>query len=272
MLMHLQADAVSGAMDEVLAVARVLNDLARGAVELTHGQTRAHGGASGLIGAAAHVVDALLLIGGGLEEHGARHVAAIAFVHQAHIQDHRVASLQAGLVVVVVRLRAVRAEAADGREAAALAADRLRVLQVQLLQLQFRHALSKARDGAPDRLVVHAGGLTHQRNLLRILAHPRIVHRCAAHHRNHPRQRLHQPDRELARPGLVHAQLARLDSRRQQRNRILRVVELRKRHVHIAVQRKQTVCKQFDFAVCVQIKSEHAFAGRDHGAGEIVHR
>lgn len=57
-LVVLQADRVAQAMSKVLAVARVLNHVARGAVQVAHAHARRDERLGGLIGTAHNVVDA----------------------------------------------------------------------------------------------------------------------------------------------------------------------------------------------------------------------
>lgn len=61
-LVVLQADRVAQAMREVLAVASVLNHVARGTVQIAHAHARRDERLGGLVGAAHDIVDALRLL------------------------------------------------------------------------------------------------------------------------------------------------------------------------------------------------------------------
>ena len=63
-LVVLQADRVAQAMREVLAVARILNHIACGAVQVAHAHARGDERLGGLVGAAHDVVDACGLLAG----------------------------------------------------------------------------------------------------------------------------------------------------------------------------------------------------------------
>jgi hypothetical protein len=67
-----QADAVADAVDEVLAVARVGDHLARRAVDLFAGDPRADGLEAGLLGSPDALEDLALLVGWLADVHGAR--------------------------------------------------------------------------------------------------------------------------------------------------------------------------------------------------------
>ena len=84
---------MAGAVDKVFAVARILDDLARGMVDIAQRCARMHGGAPRSVGRANQIVYALLLVAGMAHKHGARHIAAVILPGQAHIQDDRIAVL-----------------------------------------------------------------------------------------------------------------------------------------------------------------------------------
>ena len=249
--MHLQTHAVAGAVDEVFAQPRILDHAARGAIKFAHGHAGAHRRATRFIRGAADLVHALLFVGRMAEEHRARHIGNIAVVQKPHIDDHAVAGLDAGSIVIVVRLRAVRAEAGDRRKAVARAAHGLGVLRVQILQFNFGDALMNACDRAARGFIVHVGRLAQNGDFLRILAHARIVHRTRAQHRLHIAPRVHQANGELARPDLIYAQLAALHRFGKRRDRIIRIVEFNQFHAGFRRLRKQAVCKQLYIAVLI---------------------
>ena len=260
---------MAGAVDEILAVASVLDHAARGAIKLAHRQSRAHGGAAGLVGAAAGIVHLLLLGVHMAKEQCARHIAAIAPVQQAHVQNHAVAVLQAGIVVVVVRLRAVGAKAGDRREARARAALRLRVFQVGRFQLLLRHAPANLGDGRRQRAVVHAARFAHDGNLFRILEHTGVVHRRGAHRGRNVAPPLHQANGEVARPELVDAEPAGLYAVREDAHAIVRIAELHDGQL-IVRKRKEAVRVEPEIAVRIEIERQHTLAGRNVVAGQVV--
>src|SRR5690606_24389032 len=108
------ADAVPGAVDEVLAVAGVGDDRAGRPVDVLAGGAGAHGAESGLLGGAYEVVDAALLVGGLPDVHGAGGVGAVAVLQAAEVEDDHVAVGDDAVAGLVVRVGAVGAGGDDG--------------------------------------------------------------------------------------------------------------------------------------------------------------
>ena len=135
MFVHFDADAVAGAMDEIGAVAAVFDYLAGGAVKFAHGHAGANGLAAGFVGSLYQLIHLFLFFGYGFIENGAGHIAGIAVVGEADVDNHAVAGLEGGFIVVVVGLGAVGAKAGDGGKAGGIAAGCLGILFVGFIPL-----------------------------------------------------------------------------------------------------------------------------------------
>ena len=106
-LVVLQADRVSQAMRKVFAVARVLNHVARGTVQIAHAHARRDERLGGLVGAAHDIVDALRLLVRLAPKECTRHVRAVVAAASANVEQHHVATLEYGVVGLVMRIAGV---------------------------------------------------------------------------------------------------------------------------------------------------------------------
>ena len=87
--MDFHAHAVAEAVGEIGAEARVLDDLAGGAVDFGAGAPRSGGGDACLLGGQDGFVDSALLVGHGADGNGAGHVGAVATVDAAKVHGHQ---------------------------------------------------------------------------------------------------------------------------------------------------------------------------------------
>ena len=153
---------MSQAVRKVLPIARILNHVARGAVQVAHAHARCDERLGGLVGAAHDVVDTCRLLVRLAPKERARHVRAVVAMTSANVEQHHVAALEYGVVGLVVRVAGVGAKAHDGRKAKALAA----VLAVQAEHLvgnfALRHALVDELDGVGHYGVVSGRGRAHE--------------------------------------------------------------------------------------------------------------
>ena len=85
-LVVLQADRVAQAMREVLAVASVLNHVARGAVQVAHAHARGDERLCGFVGAAHDVVDVYRLLVRLAPKERACHVRAVVAIASANVE------------------------------------------------------------------------------------------------------------------------------------------------------------------------------------------
>jgi hypothetical protein len=97
---------MAGAVDELLAAARLGDDGARRAVDLLAGDVGPHGLEYGLLGG-PHDLEHLALLGDGRAHvNGAGRVGAVAIVEAAEVEHDHVAFLDRPLACLVMRVRA----------------------------------------------------------------------------------------------------------------------------------------------------------------------
>ena len=269
MLLH--ADAVAGAVGEVFAVARVLNDLAGGKVDLFKGDARLDDGDGCLVGAANRLVNGALLLAGRFVKDGAGHVAPVVVEGRADVHHDAVALLENGAVGAVVRVRAVGAHG-DNREAQVIASFLLEEVLDLGGELLLGDALADGVDGHVDAGVVDAGGGAHQFALLLILVHGGLCHRLGAEHRLDVRTVAHQADQEAAGPGLVDAELSRQHRGGQLGHRVVAVGVLH--HLQALLRRngEQLVAEEGDLAVLPNVQRHHPLHRGNPDAGQVVDR
>lgn len=145
-----------------LPVARILNHVARGTVQVAHAHARRDERLGGLVGAAHDVVDACRLLVRLAPKECACHVRAVVAATSANVEQHHVAALECGAVGLVMRVSGVGAKAHDGREAKALAV----VLAVQAEHLignfALCHTFVNELDGVGHHGVVGGRGHAHE--------------------------------------------------------------------------------------------------------------
>ena len=112
--MRRQADSVPGPVDEPLAVARIGDHPAGGAVDLLARDPGPHGLEAGLLGALDDLVHVALLVGRLAHVHRARRVRAVTVHDPAEVEDDHVALLDHARSELVVRVGAVRPRADEG--------------------------------------------------------------------------------------------------------------------------------------------------------------
>ena len=116
--MDLHADAVTQAVNEVFAVACVLNDLPGGQVDLLEGDARLYRGDACQVGLAHGFVNFFFRVLPHKE--GTGHVAAVAVHHAAHVHHHSLTGLQGTFSGDTMGVRGVVTVGHDGVEGVAL--------------------------------------------------------------------------------------------------------------------------------------------------------
>ena len=149
-------------MRKVLPIARVFNHIARGAVQVAHANARCDERLGGLVGTAHDVVDVCRLLVRLAPKERARHVRAVVAAASANVEQHHVATLEHGVVGLVVRVAGVSTKAHDGRKAKALAA--VLAIQAEHLvgNLALRHAFVDELDRVGHHGVVSGRGRAHE--------------------------------------------------------------------------------------------------------------
>ena len=109
-----QAYAVSGAVDEVVAVAGVRDHCARCAVDVLAGDAGAYRLECGLLGAADDLENVPFLVSWLADVDGAGGIRSVAVLDAAEVEHHHVAGLDGALADLMVRIGAVGAGADDG--------------------------------------------------------------------------------------------------------------------------------------------------------------
>src|SRR6476620_7381552 len=113
-LVRRDADAVTGAMDELGAVPRLGDDRTRHPVDLLAGHAGPDGVEARLLGGPHDVVHLLHLVARFTDRHRARRVRTVAVPQPPEVQHDRVAGLDHAVAGLVVRIGAVRSGADDG--------------------------------------------------------------------------------------------------------------------------------------------------------------
>src|SRR5699024_241051 len=171
-LVAVQAAAVAQPVGETGAVARVLNHLPGGPVDVPHGDAGADHGLRRQVGGLDSLIDPPALVADRAEEHGAGHVAPVAADGDEDVQHHAVPVFEHRVVGPVVRIGAVGAEAHQLPLAGAVGA----VLPVEALyiggQLTLHRALFHGGDDLLHHLVVDPGGVAHGGDLVGVLVLP----------------------------------------------------------------------------------------------------
>ena len=103
-------------MRKVLPIARILNHVARGAVRVAHTNARRDKRFGGLVGTAHDVVDACRLLVRLAPKERARHVRAIVAATSTNVEQHHVATLEHGVVGLVMRVAGVGAKSSRSAE------------------------------------------------------------------------------------------------------------------------------------------------------------
>ena len=170
-LVNVEAQTVAEAVTEVVPVARVADDLARGSVHALAGHAGLCRGDAGQL----RVEHGLVLVGRYADGDGARHVRAVAVFAAAEVHRHEVARGHAPVAGHAVGHARVRAGEHDGVKAHALRTEAQHAVDKLGRDLALGHA--GADDGADlgKRLVRDLLGLIHHCQLLRLLGRAQIA-------------------------------------------------------------------------------------------------
>ena len=121
-LVDIKAEGVAEAVAEVLAVAGLGDDVARGGVDLIAGDAGAGGGDTGKLRFEDDVVDVLHFVGSVADGDGSGHVGAVAMLEAAEVHGHEVALVDDLVAGDAMRHTGLFAGDDDGVEGVALAA------------------------------------------------------------------------------------------------------------------------------------------------------
>jgi hypothetical protein len=106
---NFQADAVACAVEKILGKAGLLQDAARGGIDIGGPDARAHGGQTCLFGAQNGLIHAARPLRAPADENRSRNVRAIALPADAEVDENRVTGAQTPPARMMVRLRGIRA-------------------------------------------------------------------------------------------------------------------------------------------------------------------
>ena len=147
-----------------------------------------------------------LLLCGLTAEPCACHIAAVAVLDAAHVEQHTIAGLQHCVIRLVVGVGGIGTEGDDRGKARPFAAVGAVLAVDEGGNLAFGHAGLYILFGSFVHGVIDAGGGAHQRLLLGVLAGAAVIHAIAGQNDPHTGVRLHQRDQKPRRPLLVDAQ------------------------------------------------------------------